>query len=151
MIIRQAEQGDAEAVFAIRLAVRENRLTEAQLAARGITRSAYRRWLADGTGVWVADHDDTVVGFAIALPKEATIWALFVHPDFEGQGIGRSLLEVAENWLFARGCEEIWLTTDGDMRNRAHGFYERMGWYLTGDDEHGQVSYVKSGPVDYWA
>jgi GNAT superfamily N-acetyltransferase len=37
------------------------------------------------------------------------IWALFVAPGFEGQGIGRGLLDVMVTWLFAQGRDPVWL------------------------------------------
>lgn len=146
--IRPAIASDVEAVFAIRLKVTENRLTMAELTARGITKTAWFDWLKDGTGIWVAETADAgdgpvIAGFAIALPKEATLWALFVDPEFDGQGIGSALLKTAEDWLFAQGCDEISLTTDANPKIRAHGFYERHGWVLTGDVDDGQVEYVK--------
>ena len=145
MKIRPAIKSDVDAVFAIRLKVRENALTPAELAARGITKTAWHDWFKEGYGIWVAQMGDDIAGFAIAVPKEATLWALFIDPDFEGRGVGSALLKTAEDWLFDQGCPEISLTTDANPNVRAHGFYERHGWILTGDADGGQVEYVKSG------
>ncbi|WP_168173657.1 GNAT family N-acetyltransferase [Thalassospira sp. TSL5-1] len=147
MNIRPAIKSDVDAVFAIRLKVRENALSLAELTARGITRGAWHGWFNEGYGIWVAQIGDDIAGFAIAVPKEATLWALFVDPDFEGRGVGSALLKVAEDWLFDQGCQEISLTTDANPNVRAHGFYERHGWTLTGDADDGQVEYIK-GRVD---
>ncbi|WP_158091269.1 GNAT family N-acetyltransferase [Thalassospira mesophila] len=157
--IRPAIASDVDAVFAIRLKVTENRLTMAELATRGITKTAWFNWLENGTGVWVAETGGAVgargiiTGFAIALPKEATLWALFVDPEYAGQGIGSALLKTAEDWLFAQGCDEISLTTEANPKIRAHGFYERHGWILTGDADGGQVEYVKGSAagMGLWA
>ena len=148
--IRPAIASDVDAVFAIRLKVRENRLTMAELAARGITKTAWFDWLNNGTGMWVAETGGAITGFAIALPREATLWALFVDPEYDGQGIGSTLLKTAEDWLFAQGCTEISLTTDSDPKIRAHGFYDRHGWVLTGDADDGQVEYVKGANLGLW-
>ncbi|RCK30988.1 hypothetical protein TH9_19080 [Thalassospira xiamenensis] len=147
MRIRKANSSDVSAIFAIRSRVRENHLSVDQLAERGITKAAFGKWIADGYGMWVADLDGAAAGFAIAIPHEATLWALFVDPDFEGRGVGRALLRVAEEWLFAQGCNDISLTTDADPKIRAHGFYESHGWHCTGDADAGQVEYIKSNPT----
>ncbi|MFH1806349.1 MAG: GNAT family N-acetyltransferase [Pseudomonadota bacterium] len=149
MIIRQALPGDVDAIFDIRLSVRENYLSPAELTARGITKQAFPGWLAEGKGIWVAEIDQVVAGFAIAWPKEATIWALFVDPRFEGRGVGAALLTVAETWLFDQGCADISLTTDANPRIRAHGFYQHMGWHHTGDADKGKTEYIKSDPAGF--
>ena len=61
--------------------------------------------------------------------------------------MGRALLRVAEEWLFAQGCNDISLTTDADPKIRAHRFYENNGWHCTGDADKGQVEYIKSNPT----
>ena len=43
----------------------------------------------------------------MANAQEPTVFALFVHPEHEGQGIGRLLMVETERWLFAQGCQEI--------------------------------------------
>lgn len=40
---------------------------------------------------WVFVANGCIVGFAIVDLIEKNVWALFVHPDFERQGIGRKL------------------------------------------------------------
>lgn len=144
--IRKARLGDAGAIFAIRSRVQENHLSDRQLAERGITKSAFGKWLSDGYGIWIADLDGSAAGFAIAIPTEGTLWALFVDPDFEGRGVGAALLRTAEEWLFAQGCNDISLTTGVDPKNRAHGFYEMHGWHNTGDIDGDEVEYIKSNP-----
>ena len=144
--IRKARTGDVGAIFAIRSRVRENHLSASQLAERGITKTAFGKWLTDGHGIWIADLDGSAAGFAIAIPAESTLWALFVDPDFEGRGVGAALLRMAEDWLFEQGCDDISLTTGADPKNRAHGFYELHGWISTGDEDGGEVEYIKSNP-----
>lgn len=138
--------GDVGAMFAIRSRVREKHLPARTLSERGITKAAFGKWLADGYGIWIADLDGSAAGFAIAIPAEATLWALFVDPDFEGRGVGAALLRTAEDWLFAKGCNDISLTTGTDPQNRAHGFYEMHGWHCTGDVQGDEVEYIKSNP-----
>lgn len=49
----------------------------------------------------------------------------------------------AEQWLFARGCAQIWLETDSDRAVRANGFYLHLGWTDGGLQDDGQVRFVK--------
>ena len=49
---------------------------------------------------WVCEIDNQIVGFSIADLKENNIWALFVHPNYDKQGIGRHLHDLMLNWYF---------------------------------------------------
>jgi GNAT superfamily N-acetyltransferase len=61
---------------------------------------------------------------------------LVVAPEGEGRGVGRALLEKAEEW--ARGCGYRWLTLNVFAENlRAREVYKRLGY---GED---MVKYVK--------
>ena len=51
---------------------------------------------------WVCESNGEIVGFAIADLYEDNIWALFVNPDFEKQGIGRKLHEIMMDWYFSQ-------------------------------------------------
>jgi len=46
-------------------------------------------------------------------------------PEYEGRGVGRSLVERAEQELF-KNNDTIWLETD--IKSRAAEFYRRLGW-----------------------
>ena len=56
------------------------------------------------------------------------MWVIAVLPEFEGQGIGKCLLQLVENWLITEGCSELWLTTDPNETMRCVGFYRHLGW-----------------------
>jgi len=100
--------------------------------------------MLDGEGRgWVAEENGRIVAFSMADAAQATIFAMFVQPGYEGKGLGRALMDEAERWLFARGCDEIWLLTDRNPRVRANGFYQHLGWRNDGVQEDGQVRYTK--------
>lgn len=61
----------------------------------------------------------------MADTETACLFALFVHPAWEGRGIGRRLILCAETFLFAHH-ETIWLGTDATTG--AANFYTRLGW-----------------------
>jgi GNAT superfamily N-acetyltransferase len=67
---------------------------------------------------------------------------LFVHPDHERRGYGRLLHDTMVQWLFSRGLERLWLTTEPGTR--AQRFYEAAGWERVGLSEHGELRYERS-------
>lgn len=136
---REATAADMPAITIVRQSVVENPLTIAQLAARGITEeSVAAAFLVDLKG-WVAEGDGRIVGFSMADRAEQTLWALFIMPEYEGRGIGGKLYDLAIEWLRKEGARDLWLTTSAGTK--AASFYERRGWIMTGDAEHGDVRY----------
>ncbi len=145
-IVREATAADMPGISDVRQSVIENPLSIEQLAARGITNeSVAASFLEDSKG-WVAVADGQIVGFSIADRKEQTIMALFVRPEHEGRGIGGRLFELAVQWLWDNGAQNLWLTTSAGTK--AAAFYERRGWIATGVAEHGDVRYELRGPVE---
>lgn len=75
--------------------------------------------------LWLAvDADDRALGFM--LLDGARMEALFIDPAQRGKGIGRALVEHA-----LAGAPEI-LTDVNEQNAQAVGFYERMGFVVTG-------------------
>ena len=126
MIIRQAISQDIAQLQVIRHAVQENRLSDPGLVTDGdcLNFLEYR-----GRG-WVCEVDREVVGFAIADLVAHQVWALFVHPDFQGLGIGRKLHDTLLDWYFDQTDHKIWLSTA--PQTKAEIFYRKAGWKETG-------------------
>lgn len=146
MQIRLATLADVEALFEVRTSVRENHQSRAELATIGVTPESIAEMLGSSSRAWLAEADGQAVAFAMADAGQATIFAMFVRPGYEGRGLGRALMREAEGWLFSQACQEIWLLTGGDPSLRAHGFYVHLGWASAGPQEDGQIKYVKAGP-----
>lgn len=91
----------------------------------GITESAVANMIEQNQCAWVATLNDNVIGFSMILPDEGCLFAAFVLPEYEGRGIGRSLVELAEQELF-KHHETAWLETD--KNSRAARFYMQLGW-----------------------
>lgn len=119
---RQATLSDIPAMSAIRLAVTENALSD----PGRITEQMYRDYLELLGRGWVAESNGTVIGFSYAEKQNASIWALFVHPDQEGRGAAKALLKLATDWLFRLGHQRVRLSTGANTR--ADRFYSAQGW-----------------------
>jgi GNAT superfamily N-acetyltransferase len=132
-MIRQASMSDVAAMNHLRLQVRENVLSDPGLVTEAMTLEAITTL---GRG-WVFDESGQILGFSIALERDPSIWALFVHPGQERRGIGHELLKAAVNWLWSGGARRIWLNTDPGTR--AERFYRKRGWQEAGFNEKGEI------------
>lgn len=90
-MIRHALTADRARISEVRNAVRENQLGPSKVSTVADT----ARWIYDNGTFWVWEEDGAVPGFAVADPRDGTIFGLFVHPSYEGRGIARALLPLA--------------------------------------------------------
>ena len=141
LIYRAAILEDVPALFAVRVATRENTYTLAELAVLGITEQTVGGKLRGSYGGWVCEAAGRVVGFSMADRSTGELWVIAVLPEFEGRGVGARLMALAEEWLWSCGCEEAWLTTSIDPGLRAYGFYRKLGW--TDHEIRGGLRYLK--------
>jgi GNAT superfamily N-acetyltransferase len=112
-MIRPGTIYDLPQITIVRTSMRENHLSVAQLAERGITEQLIAAEMVSGDlGCWVAEAQGTVVGFSMADRYKANIFALFVLPDHEGHGHGSALLSQCETWLKSHRSSEANLCTD---------------------------------------
>lgn len=139
IIYREARGDDMPAISRVRFAVRENILTPEQLRERGITEESVAASFLTTAKGWVAICEGDIVGFSIADREEATLFALFVQPEFEGKGIGSRLLDLAVDWLRAQGITRAWLTTGPNTK--AACFYVRRGWAMVGPGTYSDDRY----------
>lgn len=119
---RQATIDDIPAMSEIRALVRENVLRN----PASVTHQMYVDYLHRLGRGWVGELEGRVIGFSYADQRDHSIWALFVHPDFEGMGAGKALLKLATEWLFAQGASRVTLGTSANTR--ADRFYRSLGW-----------------------
>lgn len=135
MIFREAKAEDIPALSAIRLSVKENVLSD----PRKVTPEMFADYLGVSGKGWVCEVDGRPAGFSVASLKDASIWALFVAPGYEGRGIGTKLLKLAADWLFEMGASSISLSTEAGTR--ADMVYERRGWRRGKVGPDGEVGY----------
>jgi len=126
MAFREATLQDIPQIQMVRHAVKENILSDPALVSDEDCANYLER---RGMG-WVCVNETKVVGFAIADLTDDNIWALFVDPQFEHQGIGRKLHDLMLDWYFSQGKTKVWLGTSPNTR--ASQFYKKAGWQQTG-------------------
>ena len=134
-MIRIAKLADIPRLVEIRGAVRENQLSDPTL----VTVADYE-WHVVHAPIFVWDAS-VVAGFSAGDPRDGSIWALFVDPVFEGQGIGQALIQSAYQSLSAAGHQTARLTTN--PKTRAERFYLRNGWQAVEVTETGEVTFEK--------
>ena len=125
---REVIPADVPSLFYVRISTRENGYTLEELAGLGITEKTVIEKLSSSFKGWLCQFDDLVVGFCIADRGTGEPWVIAVLSDFERKGVGNRLMALAEEWLWASGCNRAWLTTDVDTKLRAYGFYRNRGW-----------------------
>jgi GNAT superfamily N-acetyltransferase len=116
------------------MAVRENRLVSVVL-----TEADYVHAIEVGGACWVVEAGGRIVGFAAGSVEDGNVWALFVHPDYEGRGYGRQLHDRMVASLRDQGVERLWLTTEPGTR--AETFYLAAGWRRTGTTHSGEARF----------
>lgn len=87
---------------------------------------------------WIAVEDDEIVGYLLLdeVDSNAHIEQVSVVPDRQGRGIGRLLIQAAEEWAAARGMAAVTLTTFADVPwNRP--LYEHLGFRVLAEQEIG--------------
>jgi GNAT superfamily N-acetyltransferase len=126
MIFREAQTNDIKQIQLVRNAVKENVLSNPGLVT---DKDCVEYLTLRGKG-WVCEKDGTIIGFAIADLIDNNIWALFVQPEYDKQGIGKKLHDMMLNWYFDQQKEKVWLSTDSNTR--AEKFYALQGWRQAG-------------------
>ncbi|PSB09599.1 hypothetical protein C7B62_12480 [Pleurocapsa sp. CCALA 161] len=91
--------------------------------------------MAEDTNVWVAIASGSPVGFiAVKLHSEDSmgeIYMVAVDPDFQGQGIGSTLIKFALDWMKDAGMSIAMVKTGGDRGHAvARHTYEKLGFEL---------------------
>lgn len=123
---------DIPAAHAIRLRVRENRLSDPSV----VTEQDYRDFMARDTKSWVYEIDGAITGFAMVDVEKRNLCALFVAPEHEFKGVGRALHDVMLTWYFTRAGV---LRLSTARYTRAETFYLKAGYAPEGLSPSGEV------------
>lgn len=135
MIIRKAKIEDIQQIQSVRNSVTENTLSDPNL----VTDEDCKTFITIRGKGWVCEMDDEIIGFSIADLKDNNIWALFLRPEFEKQGIGQQLHDIMLDWYFEQTKENVWLSTS--PMTRAERFYRKAGWKEIGTHGKGEIKF----------
>jgi len=138
MLFREATLKDIPQIQVVRNSVKENQLSNPDL----VTDNDCEEYISVRGKGWVCEVNDAIVGFSIADLKNNNIWALFIHPDYEGRGIGKGLHQLMLDWYFSQTHKTIWLSTAPGTR--AEEFYKRNGWKIAGTYGKGETKFEMS-------
>lgn len=86
--VRKASQADISLMHFVRMSVTENRLSDHSRLGH----ADYEPFISDIGESWIVETEKGIAGFASINWSDASIWALFVHPEYEGHGYGKILL-----------------------------------------------------------
>ena len=105
-------------------------------SAHRLTVDALREKTKEETG-FAAFSGDVLAGCVFIKEKADHFYLgkLAVAPAFEGQGIGRKLMEKAEEEAVARGKPVMELQTRVEL-TRNHKVFEKLGYHITAGTAH---------------
>jgi len=135
--VRSAVAADAE-----RIAVLAGQLGYPS-TAETVLRQLPRIQAAPDQAVFIAEAPDgLIVGWLhvhahhfVANDPRAEVGGLVVDENSRNAGIGRLLMEQAEQWARVKGYREMVLRSNV-IRERAHKFYESLGYTVTKTQKH---------------
>jgi GNAT superfamily N-acetyltransferase len=137
-VIRPGTAADAEGVARVQVetwqAAYAHALPSDQLEAMSIEEASQRHRRRPPE--FVAERDGEIVGFVgVGASRDpgtdGELFAIYVHPEHWGSGVGRALIEAGEDELRRLGHKEavLWVLDDNP---RARRFYEIAGWSADG-------------------
>lgn len=86
-----------------------------------------------GNLMMAAYEDDKMLGCCMLVeedPQTVRLRQMAVVNDLQGKGVGKALIQFAENLARDRGYRKITM----HARKNALGFYEKMGYQAVGDE-----------------
>lgn len=135
MHFREAIPADIPQLQVVRHLVKENILSDPAL----VTDEDCNNYLTNRGKGWVCEVENKIVGFAIADLSDHSVWALFIHPEFQNKGIGKTLHQMMMNWYFSQTRKTVWLSTAAGTS--AEKFYLLQGWRQTGILKNGELKF----------
>ncbi|MCS5717945.1 GNAT family N-acetyltransferase [Herbiconiux sp. CPCC 205763] len=148
--VREATAGDAAALAGIAAAAYAVYLPRMPDGMRPVPMDANYAAVVERGGVWVTERDGTITGFVVIVVStdHVLLENIAVHPDFQGQGVGRRLLALVEDITRRQRLTTIRLYTHVVMVENQR-LYERLGYVETErrrDDDRDRVFYEKALP-----
>jgi GNAT superfamily N-acetyltransferase len=136
---RLAVPTDTSECIVLRGMTRENAITAPRLASYGITAESGAKQIEEGRIIgYVCIEDHRIVGYCFGNRHNGEIEVLALLPEYEGRGIGKTLLSQVVAHLRSIGIQRLFLGCSRNPDHRSYGFYRHLGWRSTGTlDSHG--------------
>ena len=136
---RLAVPSDTGECIVLRGMTRENPIMAPRLASYGITAESGAKQIEEGRIVgYVCVDGNRIVGYCYGGTRTGEIEVLALLPDYEGRGIGKTLLSHVVAHLRSIGFRRVYLGCSKNPDHRSYGFYRHLGWRSTGAlDAHG--------------
>lgn len=141
MHLRTATSADIPRIQVVRHLVKENILSNPAL----VTDQDCDDYINQRGKGWVAEVDGLIIGFAIVDLVDHNVWALFLDPAHEKQGIGRQLHDTMLDWYFQQTDATLWLSTSPGTR--AEAFYRKAAWIDVGAYGKGEIKFEMTHPA----
>ncbi len=92
----------------------------------------YQQYDAARDRVWVCEHQEKIVGFLLLMHRgEAAQLRYFIlHPNYQGIGLGKKLMELYMDFLRQAGYTSSYLWTTSELPAAA-ALYKKHGFVLT--------------------
>jgi ribosomal protein S18 acetylase RimI-like enzyme len=135
--IRKARPDEAEAIHRVLATafqgLRGRGYSHRALEAAVISPEEIGQREARGGHVLVAEAAGQIVGTVSGLEEHEAlhVCSLAVHPDWQGRGIARRLMEALEDIARQQACHKLWLQTAWAMAE-AIALYERLDYRQEG-------------------
>jgi ribosomal protein S18 acetylase RimI-like enzyme len=139
--IRKAEPGDAETIAAITDAAYTKYIPRIGRKPRPMTEN-YHQVVVEHP-VWVIGLGGQPVGVLVLMPEPEAmlIYSVAVDPQYQKRGLGRRLLNFADEQARAAGYARIRLYTNEHMLENI-ALYQRLGYEETGREPVGDTALV---------
>ena len=137
--IRRARPDDSPECIRLRGLTRENAIPEESLRGYGITKDSWAADIKSGAVPgWVAYASIELAGYCFGASDTGEVVVLALRPEYEGQGLGKRLLDHVVQDLRTQGHARLFLGCSSDPQVRSWGFYRHLGWKSTATtDAHG--------------
>ncbi|MET4575319.1 GNAT family N-acetyltransferase [Ottowia thiooxydans] len=131
---RIAAPEDATACIDLRGRTRENAFSREDLSALGVNEESWANGIAGGSMIgYIGDIEGRMIGYCFGDRDSGEIVVLALLPEYEGCGIGKSLLQLVVAEFRRRGFARLFLGCAADPGVRSYGFYRHLGWKPTGE------------------
>jgi GNAT superfamily N-acetyltransferase len=146
--IREATQGDLGAILSL---FKQPDVDRQALSIKKAQKIFNRITNYLNYKIYVAETDKRILGtFSLLImdklshmgAKSGIVDDVVVHPDWQGKGIGKKMMQFAMDRCKESGCYKLMLSSN-IKRNLAHQFYEKLGF-----KKHGYSFTIEFNPKE---